>query len=376
MADSLTDPAHLRASAWLTVDLSALAENYRILRAKTTTGCRTAAMVKADGYGLGAAAVSTRLYDEDCRDFFVATLDESLSLRKNLSAGGRSDAFIGMLGGVIPEACADYEALEITPVLNSLHDIEVWRAHAQKAGKRLPAVLHIDTGMNRLGLRPEEARTLASDKSARDGIDLKLIMSHFACSDEKDHPMNEAQAQKFAQTAALFPGVPKSLANSSGVFRSSAYHHDMIRPGMALYGLNPVPELKNPMRPVAYLNARILQMRPVKAEETVGYSATHTFKRDSMIATLSVGYADGFLRSSSGRAVFYYKGAACPLRGRVSMDLVTVETGHLAQQPQPGDVMEILGEHQDADTLAATAGTIGYEILTSLGPRYYRVYKG
>ena len=357
------------ATAWLTVDLAALAANYRFLRDKA--GVRTAGMVKADGYGLGMTEVSAALYAAGCRDFFVATPGEAIALREFLRSRGGDDAMIAALCGVPMGAPADYIAHDITPVLNGPYDLALWRDSAAKLGKQLPAILHLDTGMNRLGFSHEEARN-----ADLQGIDLKLVMSHFACADEQGHVLNIAQHKKFEDMSALFPGVPKSLANSSGIFRDATFHYDMVRPGMALYGLNPVPETRNPMKPVVTLQARILQTRHVNKGDTAGYGAKYTFDHDTTLATLALGYADGFHRALGNKASLYHEGRACPIRGRVSMDLTIIETGHLkARPPQPGDVAEIIGPHQDADALARAAGTIGYEILTSLGPRYKRAYK-
>lgn len=351
----------------LTIDLKALAENYRILRGRTGPDTRTAGVVKADAYGLGMLPVAGVLREQGCRDFFVATPEEALTLRAGLPG-----VMIAVFGGILPGIEGDFIARGIVPVLNCPEDIERWRKSAAKAGRKLGAILHFDTGMNRLGFGAQETHALLGDMSVLDGLDVKMIMSHFACADEKDHPLTGQQAEQFARISARFPGAEKSLANSSGVFRDRAFHYDVTRPGMALYGLNPTPETANPMKPVVRLEVQVLQVRTARRGETAGYGASYRFEKDTRLATVGLGYADGFLRSLSKGGTLYFNGVPCPIRGRVSMDLTIVETGDLCVRP--GDMMEIIGPHQDADALAAAAGTIGYEILTGLGPRYRRVY--
>lgn len=328
------------------------------------TAAEVAGVVKADAYGTGMARVAKALAENGCKRFFVATPDEALVLRESLP-----DADIYCLGGLYPAAASLYAHHALTPVLNTEADIDLWRETAQKLSRSLPAALHVDTGMNRLGLRADAV------SGPPDGIDTRVIISHFACSDEKAHPMNDAQAEAFARLAAKFPGALKSLSNSSGIFRNKEWHHDIVRPGYALYGGNPVPEAQNPLFPVITLKTRILQTRVVKKGESAGYGAHHVFEQDSLCAVAAIGYADGLLRSGSGRASLFWNGMPCPVRGRISMDLTIVEIGHLPVPPQQGDWLEVIGPHQTIDMLAAKSGTIGYEILTSLGHRYARVYE-
>lgn len=209
-----------------------------------------------------------------------------------------------------------------------------------------------------------------------DGINVAGILSHFACADEKDHAMNETQYEVFEKIAKHFPNAEKTLCNSSGIFRNSKYHYDIVRPGMALWGLNPTPEIKNPMQPVASLTAPVVRVRLVYKGATVGYNATYKFDKDTWIATLSAGYADGIFWNLGNKGALYWKGYKCPIRGRVSMDLTTVDLSEVpeGQRPKPGDALEIIGEHQQADDLAKAAGTIGYAVLTRLGNRYERKY--
>ena len=232
--------------------------------------------------------------------------------------------------------------------------------------------------MNRLGFGLDETPVLLEDLGRLEGLDVKMIISHFACADEKDHEMNDAQYERFKAVAAHFPKAQKSLANSSGVFRDPRYHFNVARPGMALYGLNPTPEAPNPMRPVVSLDVRVLQIREVKAGETTGYGASYRHEKDTVTATVAMGYADGILRALSNKGRLYWQGQALSILGRVSMDSITIDLGGLAESKRPkvGDYLEVIGPHQSADDLATQAGTIGYEILTSLGERYERVYLG
>lgn len=356
--------------ARLTVDLGAIAANHDVFRHRVGTACDIAGVVKANAYGTGMDRVAQTLFQKGTRRFFVATPDEAFSLRQILPL-----AEIAVLGGGLPYNTEAFVDAHIEPVLNGLHDIALWRDAARKRDKILPAIIHLDTGMNRLGLSADEAEALIRDPALLRGLDVIIVMSHFACADEKFHPLTDTQYERFRKFSEHFPRAKKSLANSSGIFRNTDYHYNMVRPGMATYGLNPTPEAPNPMNPVVKLEARILQTRHVKNGDTIGYSATHTFKGAGLTATIGLGYADGFHRAHSGKAKVFWQGVACPLVGRVSMDLVTVDLSNLpAPLPQPGDWLEALGPHQTADQLADVAGTIGYEVLTNLGKRYQRIY--
>lgn len=349
------------APAILRVNLAALAANYRLLKSKTDA--TVAGVIKADAYGLGVEPVFKTLLKEGCGLFFVATPDEAMKLRAH-----DARAEIMILGGLYEGAEDFYASRGLTPVLNSLEECERWAETAGRYGQKLPAALHFDTGMNRLGMHP-------LDRPDTRAFEVRLILSHFASSENKASPLNERQAAAFEKIAQNWPGTFKSLCNSSGLFRNEDWHYDLVRPGIALYGGNPTPEAKNPMQPVVSLHVRVLQTRDVRKGESAGYNATHIFKQDTRLATVALGYADGFPRGGSNSARLYWKGQPCPIRGRVSMDLVIVETGHLEEPPQQGDWMEILGPHQDIDALAADCGTISYNILTALGPRYRRLYE-
>ncbi|MFA5593150.1 MAG: alanine racemase [Micavibrio sp.] len=357
----MTSPAASIAPAILTVSLKNLVKNYTMFRAMT--GAAVAGVIKADAYGTGAKQVHAALYKAGCRHFFVATPDEAIAIRD-----ADKESQIMVLGGLYKGAEDFYAGRGIIPVINSMEEAARWKSMAHKLDTKLPAVLHYDTGMNRLGLGPD-------DLPDTDAFDLRLVMSHFACADEEGHPMNGRQAQAFARIARAFPNASKSLCNSSGLFRDKAWHYDLVRPGYALYGGNPVPEKENPVLPVASLKARILQTRLAAAGESAGYSATHIFNRPTQIATVAMGYADGILRSGSSRAAFFYRDRPCPVAGRVSMDLITVDLGDGPNPPREGEWLELLGPHQGVDALAKDCGTIGYEILTSLSRRAARVYE-
>lgn len=359
---------HTLSPSLLTIDLAALAENYGFFRQKVGPSCAVAGIVKADAYGLGAVSVARALHARGCRFFFTATPGEALAVRAALNDPG---TVLAVLGGVYHGAERDYAAQGLAPVLNSLEEIARWK----KAAPGAPALIHFDTGMSRLGLAPDETDILLREPQRIEGMNIPFIMSHLACADAPDHPMTGAQRETFDAIARAFPGVKKSLANSAGIFHGNSFHYDMVRPGIAIYGGAPLEGRDNPMRPVARLETRVLQLRAVREGQSAGYGASYVFARDGMAATVALGYADGFLRSLSNRGKLWWRGRPLPIAGRVSMDLVILDlTGLDGEMPGPGDFVEVLGPHQDADALAAAAGTISYEILTSLGRRYERRY--
>lgn len=325
---------------------------------------RCAAVVKADAYGLGAGEVGPALAAAGCTTFFVAHLDEAIALRAVLPQGE-----IAVLNGLMPGCAADYCEHRLLPVLNDLASVAAWR---QAGGG--PAILHVDTGMARLGLSAAEVERAAADPALLAGVPFAYAMSHLACADEPGHPLNPAQRDAFREALArLRIAAPASFANSSGIFLGRDYHFDLARPGVALYGGNPIPGRPNPMRPVVRLDGRILQVRGVDPGTPVGYGAAHITGTPARLATVAVGYADGFMRHLSGRAQGYVGDTPVPLVGRVSMDLAIFDVS-AAPAAVPGGFVELLGPHQDVDALAAAAGTIGYEVLTSLGHRYHRRY--
>ncbi len=369
------DPPAARAGAILTIDLDAIRANYqRLVRKLKGTAC--AAVVKANGYGLGAARVGPALATAGARQFFVALPDEAIALRGAL-AKTAPEAQIYVLGGPLRGAEADFLAHDITPVLNSLGDVDFWRALAMRESRSLPAVLHVDTGMNRLGLPHRELEALANDPSRLEGLTPAGLMSHLACAEDRGNAMNAEQLVLFRAARARLPKMPASFANSSGIFLGSEYHFDLARPGVALYGVNPTPGSPNPMTQVVHLKGKILQVRDVDAPQHVGYGATYRVLGTARIATVAVGYADGYLRSLSNRGVGIIGGTRVPVVGRVSMDLVTFDVSTVPPDATvPGAMIDLMGPNLDLDDVGERAGTIGYEILTALGSRYHRVYLG
>ena len=339
----------------LAIDLDAVAGNWLKL-CDLAAPAAVAGVVKADAYGLGMDRVAPALRRAGCSLFFVAGLEEGASLRALLP-----DVEIAVLSAPVEGFQAAYRDYRLLPVLNHAGDLAAW------PGK--DAVLHIDTGMTRLGLDPADAAALERRR-------FRLVMSHLACADEPDHPLNETQRRLFAELAARFD-APASLANSSGIFLGPGYRFDLARPGMALYGLNPTPGRPNPMQPVIRLKARVLQVREADRPLTVGYGATAEVRAGQRLATVAAGYADGYLRAASPGAGAMLHGRKVPLIGRVSMDSIVLDvTGLPPGSVNPGDWAVLIGEGMDADALAEAAGTIGYEILTSLGARYARSYTG
>lgn len=352
--------------AVLTIDLGAIADNYRRLR-REAAGSELAAVVKADGYGLGASEVAETLWQAGCRSFFVAHPEEGIELRRFLP-----EATIYILNGLQGERGARILEAGLVPVLNSPGELERWIRLA-KAPRRLPGALQIDTGMCRLGFDAGDLPHL--DRREFAALDLRLVMSHLACAEEAGNPLNERQRERFERLRALVPAAPASLANSSAVFLGPSYHYQMCRPGVALYGVNPTPGRANPMAPVVTLEAPILQVHEAGEAGTVGYGATYRTRPGTRIATVPVGYADGYLRAASNRASARIAGHAVPLAGRVSMDLITLDvTGVPAELAYPGATVALIDGPDGIDALAEAAGTIGYEVLTRLGSRFTRRY--
>ena len=349
----------------LTIDLGAIVANWRTLRNRRVSGA-TGAVIKADGYGLGAARVAAALSRAGCQYFFVATADEALPVRDTIP-----DADLVVLNGLRLSTADDLAARGIMPALGSLGEIDGWSRLARRLGRKLPAFLHFDTGLSRLGLDTREFGVLAGDHARLDGIDVRFVMSHLASSEVPDDPLNHTQSRRFIDGCARLPSAPRCLANSSGMFLDLGC--DLARPGAALYGINPTPSQPNPMRNAVTLMAEVLAVRDIPAGASVGYNATWSAARASRIATVGVGYADGWQRGHSNKGAAYFDGHPVPLVGRVSMDLTTYDVTDLPAV-QPGSWLELLGPNCPADTAARDRGTIGYEVLTSLGQRYQRVY--
>jgi alanine racemase len=368
----VADPAAVRAGALLTIDLGAIAANYRRL-CQELGAVASAAVVKADAYGLGLDRVAPTLAAAGARDFFVAQLNEAIELRAILGTEPR----IFVLNGLTLGAERDYLSHDLIPVLNSLTEVEAWYGLCHSESRKLAAALHVDTGMNRLGLPADELERLAEEPTHLEGFDLVLVMSHLACAEEPEHPLNGRQLAAFQAARARLPPAPASLANSSGIFLGPDYHFDLARPGVALYGVNPTPGRVNPMRQVVRLQGKILQIRDVDAPQSVGYGATYPLSGPTRLATVAVGYADGYLRALSDHGSAFIEGRKVAVVGRVSMDLITLDITAVPQAAaRPGALIDLLGPDHDLDALARQAGTIGYELLTSLGRRYHRDYKG
>jgi alanine racemase len=369
------------AGGVLTVDLGALAENYRAL-ARLSAPARTAAVVKADAYGLGAAEIVPALVEAGCTRFFVALPHEGIAARA-VAPHVEIFVFSGPLG---TETGTVFREHRLVPVLNSLRDIAIWEAEGWDGDDQLPAALHVDTGMNRLGLTPAEAARFAEDNALTRAVRLNLVMSHLACADQPEHPLNRRQLDSFQKLAALFPDIESSLCNSAGIMLGGGFLRDLTRPGIALYGGAPTLAGANPMRPVVRAQAHVLQVRNARAGETVGYGATQALARDTLVAIAAAGYADGYHRAGSGAGVSlrqtepsggsgFVNGRRVPVLGRISMDLTAFDVTDLGDGGvNPGDLIELFGPNIPIEEAARAAGTISYELLTSLGRRYHRVY--
>ena len=364
------------AGAVLSIDLDALQSNYRLLAKKAGKGGCGAA-VKGDAYGLGLGPVGKALWAAGCRIFFVARATEGGDLRVLLP-----EAIIYVLDGLVSGQAEYYAKNDLRPALISIDETREWAAFGRQYGRALPCALHIDTGINRLGLSRADYDAIVDDRFLIAGIDVALVMSHFACADEPEHPLNAKQIKRFAEARAKLPDTPASLSNSSGIFLKSWPVIDLARAGIALYGGNPQPGKKNPMKPVVRLNGTVLQVRDVKKGETVGYSATWKAQRDSRIAILGAGYNDGIPRSLSSRinngpAQVWIGGRRCPIVGRISMDMMAIDITNVPKAKiARGAQAEIIGARIPVDEAAGWAGTISYELLTRLGSRFARVYSG
>ena len=325
-------------------------------------------MVKADAYGLGAARVAPVLFAAGCRHFFVAHLEEALALRRVVSR----EAAIYIMHGVFAGGEGECVANDLVPVSNSLAQLARWADQARAVERRLPGVVQIDTGMARFGFAPAE---LATARDTLRHLALAFSMSHLACADTPGDPANVAQRARFDAARAELPVAPATLAASSGIFLGSDFHYDLVRPGAALYGVAPVPGIANPLRSVIRLDAKVVQLRSVPAGTPIGYGHTARTVGPACLATIAVGYADGYLRAGSNQGAAWFGDTALPLMGRVSMDSIVLDASLLpAGALREGDMVELIGPHRTVDAVAADAGTIGYEILTSLGRRYHRRY--
>ena len=373
---SASGPHPSLAGAILTIRLDALQENWRRLAARAGSA-ECGAAVKGNAYGLGIEPVAKALWAAGCRTYFVARPAEGGELRAILPR----EAVIYVLDGLFPGQAEFYAKEELRPALISRDEALEWAAFGRGWGRKLPCAIHVDTGINRLGFFPAAAKALLAESAIIDGLNVALLMSHLACADEPAHPHNAMQRAAFDDIRALLPGVPASLANSSGIYLGKGFAHELVRPGIALYGGNPV-QGENPMLPVAHLDGAVLQVRDIAMGETVGYSATWSATRPTRIAVLGAGYKDGVPRALSSRqadgpAQVFIAGRRCPVVGRVSMDMMAIDITDLPEGAVTrGSRAELLGPNISIDEAGRWAGTISYELLTRLGSRYARLYSG
>ena len=336
----------------LTINLNLIKQNYLLLKKKVSPAlCAT--VVKANAYGLGVDKIAPALFDAGCELFFVATAQEGIELREILP-----NAEIAVLNG-IQRAKEKLEKYNLIPVLNNAHDLEKWSLEK-------PCILHIDTGMNRLGFSKSEIPSILSHN-------IRYIMSHLACADEPSNPKNKEQLAKLLQYKTIFPNIPFSISASSGIFLGEEYHLDMARVGLALYGGNPTAYVKNPMQSVLKLTAPIIAIRELKHGETLGYGASFVADKQTKIGIIPVGYADGLFRSLENKAEVMIFGVKAKVVGRISMDLTAVDITDISNV-SIGTEVDIINDTITIEDIAKQAGTIAYEIITNLGNRFNRVY--
>jgi len=367
-------PPEAEAVGVLSIDLAALEANWRRLRS-TATPAECAAVIKGDGYGCGLEPVAAQLFQAGCTTFFVADLSEA----KRARAVAR-EATIYVLNGLPPGSGDVFAQHYLQPVIGSLAELAEWDGFVQSTGWSGGFALHVDTGMNRLGVTVAEAEAI-SPRVASENHGMTLLMSHLISAEIPDNARNQEQLLAFREIRRMFRGVPASLANSSGIFLGRSAHCDLVRPGVALYGFNPVPGRDNPMHPVVGLRARVANVRLIETGQTVGYNATWTARRKSRIAIVTTGYADGYFRSASSDdnkpgGFVLADGVRCPVAGRISMDLMAIDVTEVPDGgPRRGDYVTLIGDGITLSDVAERAGTIGYEVLTNLGRRYTRVYR-
>ncbi|WP_317993652.1 alanine racemase [Bartonella gliris] len=357
------------STAVATIDVRAIVANYTTL-AKHVFPTECSAVVKANAYGLGVDKIAPALYQAGCRTFFVAKIEEALQLKTILP----SNITIASLNG-IPHNTEELVAQEgIIPVLNSWNAIENWQTLCQKKDKKFPAIVQIDTNMNRLGLDKKELQKLIKQPTIFEKAEIKYILSHLANGEDNTHSSNYTQLATLKTILAQLPACKVSFANSGGIFLGNDFHFDLVRPGIALYGVDPRGKHPTPLKPVLKIEAQITQIRSVDAGVPTGYGETFITRKPSTLATISVGYADGLPRILSNKGAVYFNGQKLPIVGRISMDSIVVDATDLDKKPQRNDWVELIGTHQTLEKLSTDANTIPNEILTSLGNRYQRIY--
>ncbi len=369
------------AGGRLTIDLGALAENWMLLK-KRAGDAECGAVVKANAYGCGIQPVVAMLRRTGCKTFFVAVAEEGIRVRNTAP-----DARCFVLSGLYKGAAQHFIDAGLIPVLNSTYEIQIWAEACEMVDRRLPCAIHVDTGMNRLGITYHELEALIGNDKVINWLDITTIMTHYACADDIGHPKTTYQRENFLHATYLLPGRERSAANSAATLHQDGHAFDLVRPGIALYGGEAINNIPNPMKPVVKLEGRIVQIRDAAEGQSVGYGASETLKRDSRIAYLSVGYADGYhrsisnsgvpMRSVNGSVQGAYRGVLLPGIGRISMDLMAFDVTDIPEnQIGPGSWIELFGPTVALDNVARAAGTIGYELLTGLGHRYARTYLG
>ena len=360
------------AKCILEIDLAKICFNYRVL-SDICKKAEVASVVKANSYGLGADIIAPILQSKGCKSFFVSSIEEGITMRKAL---GR-EANIFVLNGIFYNDVKEFLHYQLTPVLNNLKQVEIWRDCASHSSNKLECSIHIDTGMNRFGISGKEIQSILTNPELLHGLEVTYIVSHLSASEIADNPYNHEQLKIFKHYLNAFPKAKASLANSSGIFLGPEYHFDLTRPGAALYGINPLISVaENPMQNPVRLVAPIIQLQELSAENCIGYNMTFKTERNSVIATLPLGYADGYPRSLSNKGEVYIGKYRAPIVGRISMDLVTIDVTDLPpEEIFLGQEVEIIGNYCTPDKIANIIGTIGYEILTMLGNRYKKVYK-
>lgn len=351
------------------IDLNALKANYAILRGRAKNS-EVAGVVKANGYGLGSTKIGQSLFEAGCRTFFTAHFSEALRLRAELT-----DCHIAVLHGLHKMEFAEAVAHKIIPVVQSYAALLEWTDFCRARGEKLPTIIQLDTGMNRLGLGVNEQDLLVARPELLEPVELKYWLSHFCSAEEATNPFNVEQAKRFAGLLAKLPPAKASLCNSSGIFLDQKLHYDLVRPGVALYGANPTPDAPNPMQPVLTLQSPILQVRTVRRGDTVGYNQTYRFEKEGKVATIALGYADGYSRALNNKGIARINDFDAPIIGRISMDLITLDVTDIPDTvAHTGAMAVMIGSHRTIDQVASEAQTIAYEILTSLGTRLERIY--
>jgi alanine racemase len=352
------------------INLSALNANYNFIKSFLTNNTKVAAVIKANAYGLGAKEILESLSETDCKDYCFAYVSEALSLKDKLHGYN-----VYIFNGITHEDTIECAINNYIPIIGNFYQLEIWKQTASKLEKKLPAILHVDTGMGRLGFSETQLHKIISNPELIEGIEFQYLMSHLACADERDHPLNKIQLGLIQKYSSYFPNLPITFANSAGILLSPNYHFSMVRPGCALYGINPNNDLSNPMKQVVTIKAQVLQIREIENDQNISYGGRYTARKGQRIAVLAFGYADGYIRIQTNNAFGYFKGYRIPIISTITMDLVMADITSIPEQLiNEMDYVELMGENITVDEVAKYAKTIGYEVLTRLSNRIKRVY--